>query len=168
MYLAMLLFRLLHIFAGVLWVGGVVMIALFIQPAVQASGPAGGQVMGYLLTKTRIAAYFPAMAGLNVLAGLFLFWRNVSAGGHWGGTRSGMTISIGALAAIIAFIVGGAMIGRSMGAMSKILSASGGGPPQGEAAAQMGVLQGRILRGTRIVLPLLVIAVITMAVGRYV
>jgi len=32
----------------------------------------------------------------------------------------------------------------------------------------MGVLQGRILRGTRIVLPLLVIAVITMAVGRYV
>ena len=45
MYSAMLLFRLLHIFAGVLWVGGVVLIALFVQPTVRAIGPAGGQFM---------------------------------------------------------------------------------------------------------------------------
>ena len=167
MYFATLLFRLLHIFAGVLWVGGVVLIALFVQPTVQAIGPAGGQFMGYLLTKTRVAAYFPAVAGLNVLAGLFLFWRNTNGGGHWAGTRQGMTIGIGALAATIAFLVGGVMIGRSMGEIAKILKASGG-PPQGEAAAQMGVYQGRIQRGTKIVLPLLIIAVITMAVGRYV
>jgi uncharacterized membrane protein len=167
MYLAMLLFRLLHIFAGVLWVGGVVLIALFVQPTVRAIGPAGGQFMGHLLTKTRIAGYFPAVAGLNVLAGLFLFWRNTTAGGHWAGTRSGMTISLGALAAIIAFLVGGAMIGGSMGKIAKILQSSGG-PPQGEAATQMAAHQARIQLGTKIVLPLLVIAVITMAVGRYV
>ena len=166
MYLALLLFRLLHIFAGVLWVGGVVMIALFVQPTVRAIGPAGGQFMGYLLTKTRVAAYFPAVAGINVVAGLFLFWRNVHAGGNWGATRSGMTISIGALAAIIAFLIGGVMIGKSMGEIAKILRASGG-PPQGEAAGQMAVYQGRIQRGTRIVLPLLVVAVIAMSIGRY-
>jgi uncharacterized membrane protein len=166
MYVAMLLFRLLHIFAGVLWVGGVVLIALFIQPTVRAVGPAGGQFMGYLLTKTRIVAYFPAVAGLNVLAGLFLFWRNTTGGGHWAGTRQGMTISIGALAAIIAFLVGGVMIGRSMGEIAKILRASGG-PPQGEAATQVGAYQAKIQRGTRIVLPLLIIAVITMSIGRY-
>jgi uncharacterized membrane protein len=167
MYFAILLFRLLHIFAGVLWVGGVVMIALFVQPTVRAIGPAGGQFMGYLLTKTRVAAYFPAVAGINVVAGLFLFWRDVAAGGHWAGTRSGMTYSIGALAAIIAFLVGGVMIGKSMGDVAKILRASGG-PPQGEAAAQMAASQARIQRGTKIVLPLLVVAVIAMAVGRYV
>ena len=167
MYSAMLLFRLLHIFFGVLWVGGVVLIALFVQPTVRAIGPAGGQFMGYLLTKTRVAAYFPAVAGLNVVAGLFLFWRNTAAGGHWGATRQGMTISIGALAAIVAFLIGGVMIGKSMGGMAKILKASGG-PPQGDAAAQMGIYQGRIQRGTRIVLPLLIIAVVTMAIGRYV
>ena len=167
MYAAMLLFRLLHVFFGVLWVGGVVLIALFIQPTVRAVGPAGGQFMGHLLTKTRIAAYFPAVAGLNVVAGLFLFWRNTSAGDHWGGTRQGMTISVGALAAIIAFLIGGAMIGKSMGEIAKILKESGG-PPQGEAAARMATYQGRIQRGTKIVLPLLVIAVITMAIGRYV
>src|SRR5689334_22989420 len=150
MYSAMLLFRLLHIFFGVLWVGGVVMIALFIQPTVAAIGPAGGQFMGHLLTKTRIAAYFPAVAGLNVLAGLFLFWRNTASGGNWAATRQGMTISIGALAAIIAFLIGGAMIGRSMGQIAKILQASGG-PPQGEAAAQMAAYQAKILRGTKIV-----------------
>lgn len=167
MYFAMLLFRLLHIFAGVLWVGGVILIALFIQPTVQAIGPAGGQFMGYLLTKTRVVAYFPAVAGLNVLAGLFLFWRNTASGGNWGGTRQGMTIGIGALAATIAFLVGGVMIGRSMGQIAKILKSSGG-PPQGEAATQIAAYQGKIQRGTRIVLPLLIIAVITMAVGRYV
>jgi len=167
MYSALLLFRLLHIFAGVLWVGGVVFIALFLQPTVRAIGPAGGQFMGHLLTKTRIAAYFPAVAGLNVLAGLFLFWRNTASGGNWASTRSGMTISIGALAAIIAFLIGGVMIGRSMGEIAKILQASGG-PPQGEAATRLADHQSRIQRGTKIVLPLLVIAVITMAVGRYV
>ncbi len=169
MYVAMLLFRVLHIFAGVMWVGGVMMIAFFIQPAVRGTGPAGGQVMGYLLTKTPIAAYFPAVAGINVLAGLFLFWRNVSAGGHWAGTRAGMTISMGAAAAVIGFIIGGAMIGRSMGEIAKVLSVAqgAGGPPQGEAAAKMAAAQARILLGTKIVLPLLVIAVITMAIGRY-
>ena len=167
MYSAILLFRLLHIFFGVLWVGGVVLIALFVQPTVRAIGPAGGQFMGHLLTKTRIAAYFPAVAGINVVAGLFLFWRNTTAGGNWGGTRQGMTIGVGALAAIIAFIVGGVMIGRSMGQIAKILQASGG-PPQGEAATQLASYQTRIQSGTKIVLPLLIIAVITMAVGRYV
>lgn len=167
MYSAMLFFRLLHVFAGVLWVGGVVLIALFVQPTVRAIGPAGGQFMGHLLTKTRIAGYFPAVAGLNVLAGLFLFWRNTSAGGGWAGSRSGMTYSIGALAAIIAFLVGGVLIGKSMGEIAKILRASGG-PPQGEAATQLAAYQARIQRGTKIVLPLLIIAVIAMAIGRYV
>lgn len=167
MYSAMLLFRLLHIFFGVLWVGGVVLIALFVQPTVRAIGPAGGQFMGHLLTKTRIAAYFPAVAGLNVVAGLFLFWRNTSSGGHWAATRSGMTISVGALAAIIAFAIGGAMIGKSMGEIAKILRASGG-PPQGEAATRLAAYQARIQSGTKIVLPLLIIAVIAMSVGRYV
>ena len=78
-----------------------------------------------------------------------------------------MTISIGALAAIIAFLIGGVMIGKSMGEIAKILKTSGG-PPQGEAATQLATYQGRIQRGTQIVLPLLIIAVITMAVGRYV
>jgi uncharacterized membrane protein len=167
MYSATLLFRLLHIFAGVLWVGGVVLIALFVQPTVRAIGPAGGQFMGHLLTKTRIAAYFPAVAGLNVVAGFFLFWRNINSGGHWAATRSGMTISIGALAATIAFLIGGVMIGKSMGEIAKILQASGG-PPQGEAATQVAAYQARIQSGTKIVLPLLIVAVITMAVGRYV
>jgi hypothetical protein len=167
MYSAILLFRLLHVFFGVLWVGGVVLIALFIQPTVRAVGPAGGQFMGHLLTKTKIAAYFPAVAGLNVVAGLFLFWRNTAGGGNWAGTRQGMTISIGAAAAIIAFLIGGVMIGRSMGEIAKILKASSG-PPQGEAAAQIGAYQAKIQRGTKIVLPLLIIAVIAMSIGRYV
>jgi hypothetical protein len=54
-----------------------------------------------------------------------------------------------------------------MGGIAKILQTSGG-PPQGEAAAQLAMYQGRIQRGTNIVLPLLIIAVIAMAVGRYV
>jgi hypothetical protein len=54
-----------------------------------------------------------------------------------------------------------------MGEIAKILQASGG-PPQGEAATQVAAYQARIQSGTKIVLPLLIVAVITMAVGRYV
>ena len=40
--------RLFHIGAGVFWVGGVLMFARFIFPAVQAVGPAAGPLMDQL------------------------------------------------------------------------------------------------------------------------
>lgn len=167
---AMLVFRLFHVICSVLWVGGMVLFAMFILPAVRASGPGGGQVMRNLLVNSRFTSYFPAIGGLTVLSGLAMMWRDSEVSqSNWGASGPGITFSIGGLAGIIALIVGGVMIGRSANQLRQIvLESDPGAPPSPEQAARMAQLQARADKGTRIVLPLLFIALITMSIARYV
>lgn len=170
MLAAMLIFRLFHVISGVLWVGGVVLLTFFILPSVRAAGPGGGQFMRQLLTRTPIAAYIPSVGGLTVLSGLGMFWVNSKiAVGNWAATGPGITYSIGGLAGLLALIIGGIMIGGSIGKLKKIALASDPAvPPSAEQAAQIAQLQQRADKGNKIVLPLLIIAIVAMAVARYV
>lgn len=170
MLAAMILFRLVHVISAVLWVGGFAMLVVFVLPAVRASGPSGGQVMRAMLVKTRLASYFPWVGGLTVLSGLAMMWRDSTISeSNWAASRSGMVFSIGGLAGLIALIVGGIMVGRSISQLRSIALASDPAvPPSPEQAARMAQLQERANVGNRIVGPLLAIAVVAMAIGRYV
>lgn len=170
MLAAMIVLRLFHVISAVLWVGGFVMLVYFVLPAVRAAGPGGGQVMRTLLVKTSLVPYFPIIGGFTVLSGLLMFWRDSSiAQSNWAASASGMTFSIGGLAGLIALIVGGAVVGRSINQIRKIfLATDPGSPPTPEQAARIAQLQERAARGNRIVGPLLAIAVIAMAIARYV
>ena len=170
----MIVLRLFHVVCGILWVGGVAVLTLFVTPSVRGAGPAGGAVMRQLLTKTRFVPYFPALGGLTVLTGILMFWRDgvTTQGGAaaFGASAMGITLSIGGLAGLIALIFGGLVVGRSAGAVSKILRAvdSSGGQPSPEQGAALAALQAKIGWGSSIVLPILIIAAIAMAVARYV
>ena len=169
MLAAMIVFRLFHVICGVLWVGGMVLLVAFILPAVRASGPSGGQVMRNLLVQTRLASYFPSIGGLTVLSGFAMMWRDSAISqDNWAASGPGIAYSIGGLAGLIALIVGGTMIGRSVNQIRVLALASDpDAPPSPEQAARIAQLQARADLGNRIVLPLLIIAVITMAVARY-
>jgi hypothetical protein len=167
----MIVLRLFHIFSGVLWVGGVALLSWFIIPAVEGTGPAGGGVMKFLLVKTKFGPYFPALAGFTVLSGILMYW--------WDGSRStgtfysspmGVTLSIGGLSGIVAMIFGGAVVGRASAGMARIFRAvdAQGGPPTPEQTAELMALRAKVSWAARIVLPLLLIAVIAMAIARYV
>jgi uncharacterized membrane protein len=167
----MIVLRLFHIFSGVLWVGGVALLSWFIIPSVEGTGPAGGGVMKFLLVKTKFGPYFPALAGLTVLSGIFMFW--------WDGSRStgkfysspmGITLSIGGLAGIVAFIFGGAVVGRSSAGMARIFRAidAQGAPPTPEQTAELMTLRAKVSWAAKIVLPLLLLTLIAMAIARYV
>jgi uncharacterized membrane protein len=170
MQAAMIVFRLFHVICAVLWVGGFAMLVSFVMPAIRASGPSGGQVMRNMLVKTRLASYFPIVGGLTVLSGLLMMWYDSKISqSNWGATATGMTFSIGGLAGLLALIVGGVMVGRSIGQLRKIALANDPGtPPSPEQAARMAQLQARAELGNRIVGPLLGIAMIAMAIARYV
>lgn len=167
----MIVLRLFHIFSGVLWAGGVAMLSWFILPAVEGTAPAGGAVMKFLLTKTRFGPYFPALAGLTVLSGIFMYWSDASrSNGVFYSSPMGITLGIGGLAGVVALVLGGAVVGRASAGMARVFRAvdAQGGPPTAEQTAELMTLRAKVAWAGKIVLPLLLTAVIAMAIARYV
>jgi uncharacterized membrane protein len=51
----LLLLRLIHIVAGVGWVGGAVINSLFVEPSARATAPASGKFMQYFMANAALA-----------------------------------------------------------------------------------------------------------------
>lgn len=170
MYL-LILMRLVHILSGVAWAGGAFMLAGFVTPAVQKSGPAGGQVMQRMAGPGRLSTFMTIVALLTTLSGLYLFdVRSNHFNMEWIGTPTGIALSIGALAGVAAFLHGGFVTGRLTSRAAKLgqeLAASQG-PPPSEKLAEMAALQERLVRNGRISALLLLIAVGGMSLTGYV
>jgi len=67
-------------------------------------------------------------------------------------------------------VFGGAVVGRATAGMAKIFRAvdAQGGPPSAEQTAELMTLRTKVGWAAKIVLPMLLIAVIAMAIARYV
>jgi uncharacterized membrane protein len=166
-YMAVL--RIVHILAGVFWVGSAITIFLFLQPTAREVGPAAGPFMTHLAQKKRLPDITLGAAGLTILAGLLMYWR-VSGGldGDWITSAYGLTITIGALCAIAAVILGAAVVRPSMlkaGAIAQEAAAAGGPTP--EQGAEIQALQGKVRTAGAAIVPLLIVAVAAMASAQY-
>jgi len=162
--------RLLHIFAGVFWAGAIFTLIRFVMPAVKASGPEGGRFVRRIAVEAGLTKALVAAGFTTVLAGLALLWHD-SAGFNsaWMGSGMGVVFSIGGLAGLGALTTGartGMTIGK-LGALGAAIEGKGG-PPSPEQAAEMQRLQARMVGSTRATAIQLAIAVICMAVARYV
>jgi uncharacterized membrane protein len=161
--------RALHVLVAGIWIGSATFLAVVLMPAIDASGPAGGQVMMRL--SARNASYMASLAGATVLSGIYLLWR--FTGGFDGSvlaTHGGRAFSIGGAAGILALIVG-AIIGRTAG---KLVETGGALAKAADDAArqalgrQMAELRASMGRLVRIVIALQATALILMAVGHYI
>lgn len=169
MDLLLLLMRLLHIGLGVFWAGTVVFTTIFLFPAIAEAGPDGAKVAAALMRR-RFMQVMPPVAGLTILSGLYLYWR-VSGGFQPSFMHSGMgiTVGLGAAAAIAAFVVGVAVMRPAMmraGALAQ--SAAQAAPEQRQA--QLAAAQAMRERGARagqVVAVLIALAVAAMALARY-
>ena len=162
--------RLLHIFTGVFWAGGVFYMAFFIFPAVNALGPEGGKFMQQL-SRTRNMPTMMSIAGLiNILAGIRMM--QIMSGNFqaaWFGSHFGLGITIGAVAALAAFIIGvGFNKPRAdkMAKMSKEIMASGA-PPTPDQQQELGRLKNKLATGVKVMAWHLLVAVVLMSVARY-
>ena len=166
----MLVLRLIHIVGGVIWVGGMVLVAGFLFPAVRATGPHGGRVMQELMQRRRLPIYLGVAAGLTMLSGLVLYGRVAEAtNGAWASSRPGMAYGVGGLAAILGAVVGPAIAGRAgrkLAVLSERVEAAGG-PPSAEQVSEMAALQARMGRAMQVVMVLLLVAAAAMATARY-
>lgn len=168
----MVLFRIVHIVAGVGWVGSVFLFVVFVQPSAAAIAPAGAPFMAELLGKRRLVDRIIALAMISVTGGLFLYWHDWHAYGTFGtwiGSTFGTMITVGMVTAIVALAIG---VRGTRPNVVRMLAlgrqiAESGGPPSPEAAAEMGAIQGRLKVFARLSLGLLVLAVLAMSSARY-
>jgi len=158
--------RIVHILAGIIWVGGALIMAFFIAPAVGATAEAGQKFVGHLMGNLKFSSRMSAAAGLTILAGFILYW--IDSDGFtsaWMTSGAGRGFGIGA-----AFALAGFVFGIQVGRITKSMAQLGGqiqGKPSAEQMQQMGALQKQQVTYSNINVALLVLAVIFMAIARY-
>jgi uncharacterized membrane protein len=162
--------RLIHILGGVYWAGTIFFFVTFVEPSLRSLGPDGGKVMirfferGYL-------KLLPAVAIVTILSGLWLL--SIVSGGFepgYMGSTIGMALSTGGALAILAFIVGIAVMRPAavrIWVIARALPQEMNDNSRAVLVAEMGKLRARSVTSARIVFSLLVASVALMAVARY-
>ena len=160
------LLRIIHIGAGVFWIGASMMAFFFLAPTVGATGEAGQKFMGHLLSNLKLSNRISAAAGSSILAGFILYWID-SQGftSPWMTSGAGRGFGIGAAFALIGFVTG-ILVGRTNKAMAE-LGAQIQGKPTPEQLTRMQAIQKQQATYSRISAPALILAVIFMSIARY-
>jgi hypothetical protein len=170
MLVLLLILRVIHILGGVFWAGSSFLMTAFVEPTVRGAGDDGRRFMGRFAAQSGFTTAMLIAASATVAAGLWLWWI-VSDGlsRAWLETGRGAGLTIGIVAASIAYVVGYVMQNRSIRRLVAIGGrvAASGGPPSPEQAAEMTRLTDTVRKGGRIVMVLLLIAVTLMATARY-
>jgi uncharacterized membrane protein len=165
------LLRIVHIATGVIWVGSLFVVVVFVQPSAATLGPAGAPFMSELRRRRFVDVVF-IDAVFTVIAGAFLYWHDwhlFPTYGDWIGSSFGRALTVGALLAIsglgVAASVTRPTIGRLVSLGGEV--AASGGPPSPETAARIGSLQRRLVVAERVSFSLVLLAVVAMASARY-
>jgi uncharacterized membrane protein len=169
MNVAIALVRLIHIFSGVFWAGGAIVLAAYVEPSAAATAPESNKFMQRFVGSGFVTAM--GLAGpLTVLAGLTLYL--VDSGGlsnGWITTPTGLGFTIGGLAGLVAFVIGffiSRTTAESMGALGKEMQAAGK-PPTPEQMGKMKALQEKLSQASVATAIVLAVAVAAMAMSRY-
>jgi hypothetical protein len=166
-----LLIRVVHVLLAAVWLGSTAFLSTQLMPAIEATGPAGGQVM-IKLNRSGLVAFFASLGGVTVLTGIYLYWR--FTGGFdpaVSSSHAGMAFGIGGVCGILAVILGGAVVGRSskriVDVMEQVMKLPDG-PQKGALVQEANALKGKLKTFGAIVLLLQVLALSLMAVGHYI
>ena len=170
MDLTMIIARLVHVLGGIFWVGAMIFAMRFLVPSIAEAGPEGGKVMTGIMRR----GYTQAMAAagaLVILSGLYLYWR-VSAGFNHAFLESGPghAYAFGGIFAIVGYTIG---LTVTRPAMTKAIALSQSamnstGADRDAMQSEAQALRARGARWGKVVMWLLILAAVTMAVGRYV
>jgi uncharacterized membrane protein len=163
-----LVVRLLHVLLGAIWVGTVTFSAFVLMPALQEAGPDAAKVMAGL-QRRRFMDLLPIVALINVLSGLWLYWR-FTAGfdATISASPGGIAFGTGGALAIVAFMIGVLVMRRSLiraGGLAARASSTTDPAERSKLMGQAAALRIRAGRAGRVVAVLLIITTLLMAAG---
>lgn len=159
------LLRIIHIGAGIFWVGGSLVMTFFVGPSIGAMGDSGQKFVGHLMNNLKFSSRMAAASGSSILAGLILFALDARAGEGWLRSDFATGLSIGAGFALIGFVAG-MLFGRTTRAMAQ-LGAQSQGKPNPEQLGRMQTIQKRQRTYSIVSTVTLLLAVVFMAIARY-
>lgn len=159
------LLRIIHIVAGVFWVGGSLVMTFFVGPTVGAIGEPRQKFMGHLVNNLKFSNRMAIASGSTILAGFILYGLDARAG--TAGLRSDFAVGlgIGAIFALIGFVLG-LLVGRNIRAMAR-LGAQIQAKPSADLVNQMHTIQKRQATYSVLSSVAIVLATIFMAIARY-
>jgi uncharacterized membrane protein len=168
----MLVFRILHIVGGVLWVGSTFLLAVFIGPTVAEVGPSAGPLMHKLIVERRMTQVITTLAIVTVVAGGFAYWHNVDVYGSFGnfvGSSFGFVLTIGAVLGVTAMFWGITQVGNKIEQMVHYADGAmpAEGPPPPEVIAELDRRGARLKTSSIVDLALQLGAVLAMSTARY-
>lgn len=165
-----LILRIVHIVAGMCWVGGAVIHTAFIAPSAKATAPDSGKFMQYFMGRQRFGLFMNIASGLTVGAGALLYWR--ASGGlqlPWLASGPGVVFTLGSLVGIGVYVLGLFLIkprAERLGALGQAIQAAGG-PPSAAQVAELQRLDREMAVIGRVDFVMLMLALLTMATARY-
>lgn len=166
MDILLVVLRLTHIIAAVVWVGMGITLFFFVGPAIQKAGPAGMSFARALYTQGRFSTVIGAAAGLTFLAGLLLYLVG-NAMAHF--TQLGnIVLGVGAIFGTLAFLHGAIILSKTtkqLGAATAALPTDG--PPDPDQIAALRTLSAKAVSEQKISMTLMLIALVCMATPRY-
>ena len=151
----LLVLRLVHVGGGAMWVGMMAFMTFFLSPALAEVGPEGGKLMA-ALQRRRIMVIMPVIALLTIASGFWLMAHLYGGPGNLAASRMGVTLNVGALAAIVAFLIGIVFMRPAM--MRAMVTTD---PAEAQRLRVRGAMLGRLVAW------LLLLALGAMAVARY-
>jgi uncharacterized membrane protein len=167
----MVFLRIVHIVTGVIWVGSLFVVVVFVQPSAATLGAAGAPFMSELRRRRFVDVVF-VDAVFTVVAGAFLYWHDWHTSpsfGDWVGSSFGASLTVGALLAVSGLVVAASFTRPTIGrlvSLGRQVAESGGTPPP-ETASRIGALQRRLVVAERVSFSLVLLAVVAMASARY-
>lgn len=159
------LLRIIHIVAGVFWVGGALFFTFFVGPTVSATGEAGQKFVGHLMNNLKFSTRMAIASGLTILAGATLYALDARAGEAWLQSSFAIGLGIGAAFAILGFVFG-ILVGRTTKAMAQ-LGAQFQGKPTAEQMTRIQRMQSQLRTYSIVNVLSLVLATVFMAIARY-
>ena len=162
-------FRVVHIGSAIVWAGGAALFFFYIEPTITKLGPDAESFVDELLNKRKLPVYFAVASTLAVIGGVILYIRDAGGLRLWLDSTAGTVFSIGALAAIVAWIGGNAFIPSTAIKMQGLIveMKTAGGPPSAEALGRLHAAERRLRTIGAIDLVLIAVAILCMETARY-
>lgn len=159
--------RAFHILGAVIWAGGTIVSAAFHEYVIDPGAPE--RTIQRMAEYDQMSTMVGASGIIGILAGLGLYWI-VSDGLNpsWVTSTYGLTITIGAVAALAGFVVAVPMVAMTNERSKELHDELQGRELTEEDAATIEELYNRLRKGERWMSVLLTVAVLAMGIAQYV